>query len=157
MEEPKTEGKKLKQLTAKQKLFCESWVKCQNASQAAREAGYSGLSVPKMASDLMKLPHVQQYCASLLEKSFEDSEISVAFVLRSIQAAISTAIDKGDVTNHLRALDMLGKYLKMWEKVEQNCGVTVVIASGIPHAPGLQQVVDVTPQAVQIDATPSFT
>ena len=145
--EPELAVKKLKRLTPKQQLFCESWAKCQNGTQAAKDAGYSGLSVPKMASDLLKLPHIQQAIATLLEKVLADtgSDVSPGWVISQLKEIITEARTAADRTNAIRAIELIGKTLRMFEKVEQNSGVTVVITSGIPHAPGLQAVIDVTP------------
>ena len=149
---------KLKQLTEKQRKFCEAWVKCQNNTQAAKEAGYGGSCLAKTASDLLKLPHVQHAIATALEKMIADTgtEVSPGWVISQLKEIIAEARGAGDRTNAIRSIEIIAKTWHMMDKAEQNCGVTVVITSGIPHAPGLQTVVDVTPGAAALPEVVNF-
>lgn len=50
-------------LTDKQRIFCEKYIQCWNATQAAREAGYSGNenTLASVGSENLRKPNIRKY------------------------------------------------------------------------------------------------
>ena len=48
-------------LTPKQKKFCDEYLKLGNATQAAKNAGYSEKTVYRTGADNLKVPHILDY------------------------------------------------------------------------------------------------
>lgn len=55
-------------LTPKQKKFCEWYIKTGNASEAAKKAGYSEKTAPRMGSENLQKPVISAYIAERLGK-----------------------------------------------------------------------------------------
>lgn len=141
--------RKPKTLTAKQQAFVDQYVIDLNGTQAAIRAGYSAKAAGQIANDLLKVPKVEEAIAAVLKKKTDDAQITATWVLETIQEVVKDAKADKDRTNALRGLELLGKYLKLFEKQEQQGGVTVVITSALPVAPG-QQVIDVTTEPIAL-------
>lgn len=52
-------------LNDRQKKFCEYYVSCGNAAEAARKAGYSERTARHQGYDLLTKPHIAQYIGEL--------------------------------------------------------------------------------------------
>ena len=79
-------------LTPKQKAFCDEYLICGNASEAARKAGYSEKSAGFIAGENLKKPVISDYIAKR-QKEIEDSRIAdVAEVMRFL-----TSVMRGEV------------------------------------------------------------
>ena len=50
-------------LTPKQKAFADEYIKCSNASEAARKAGYSARSAGSIGEENLKKPEIAEYIA----------------------------------------------------------------------------------------------
>lgn len=50
-------------LTQKQKAFADEYIKCSNASEAARKAGYSARSAGSIGEENLKKPEIAEYIA----------------------------------------------------------------------------------------------
>ena len=146
-----------KPLTARQAAFIPAYAASLNGVQAALVAGYSLKGAGKAANLLLKDVRIRQAVDAALEKNARNQGLTAEWVLERIKAVAVDAEAGADRTNALRALELLGKYLKLFEKAEQVGGVTVVITSALPGVPGSVQAIDVTPEPVAIGATPSFT
>lgn len=48
-------------LTPKQKKFCDEYLKLGNATQAAKNAGYSEKTAYRTGADNLKVPHILDY------------------------------------------------------------------------------------------------
>jgi len=55
-------------LTPKQKKFAEYYIKCGNATEAAKKAGYSEKSAYAIGQENLKKPVISQYIAKRMEK-----------------------------------------------------------------------------------------
>lgn len=64
-------------LTAKQQIFVDEYIKCRNASQAARNAGYAEGSVGQVGWDNLRKPEI----AKAVRQRFEESAMTAGEVL----------------------------------------------------------------------------
>lgn len=55
-------------LTPKQKKFCDEYLKLGNATQAAKNAGYSEKTAYRTGADNLKVPHILDYINARQEK-----------------------------------------------------------------------------------------
>lgn len=79
-------------LTPKQKAFCDEYLICGNASEAARKAGYSAKVANRIASENLAKPVISEYIAER-QKQIEDARIAdVAEVMRFL-----TSVMRGEV------------------------------------------------------------
>lgn len=110
-----------KNLTRKQRLFCEKLVEYgMNGTKAALEAGYgngNAASASVQASRLLKNDMVQKYINILLEELKETAQINSASVLMGIKnIAFNPATPSG---TQLQALKLLGEYLQIFKQEPQ--------------------------------------
>ena len=95
--------------------FARHYVALQcNGAQAAIAAGYSKHTADKQASELLKKPEVKKVIQSLLAGRIEKLEITVDRVLQHV--AFHAYNMENSVTDQLRALRMLGEYLKLFSE-----------------------------------------
>lgn len=79
-------------LTQKQKTFCDKYLVCGNATQAAKEAGYSERTAYRTGADNLKKPQILEYIQKR-QKQIEDARIAdVAEVMRFL-----TSVMRGEV------------------------------------------------------------
>lgn len=62
-------------LTPKQKAFADEYLKCGNATEAARKAGYNEKSARQIATENLSKPYISAYIAER-QKQIEDSRIA---------------------------------------------------------------------------------
>ena len=55
-------------LTPKQKKFAEYYIKCGNATEAAKKAGYSEKTAYAIGQENLKKPVISEYIAKRIEK-----------------------------------------------------------------------------------------
>ena len=94
-------------LNARQKAFCEYYVACGNATEAAIKAGYKEKYAGVNADKLLKNTNIQKYMKELQEKT-RVSRIMTAIERREF---LTSMIKDGTVkdTDKLRAVDILNK------------------------------------------------
>jgi phage terminase small subunit len=97
-------------LTAKQRLFVESYLQNSNGTEAARLAGYSGNddALAVRASRLLKNPKIHELISQRVEKEI----IAADDVLKAIKTIALNAEEKA--SDRLRALELLGKHLMLF-------------------------------------------
>ena len=108
------------QLNPKQQRFVEEYLVDLNATAAARRAGYSLKSANYCARRLMQLPHVLtaveegKAARSLRTAIRQDQVLAELYDIATAEASdASGAAVK--LTSKLRALELLGKHLGMFE------------------------------------------
>ena len=108
------------QLNPKQQRFVEEYLVDLNASAAARRAGYSQKSAVYCARRLMQLPHVLtaveegKAARSLRTAIRQDQVLAELYDIATAEASdASGAAVK--LTSKLRALELLGKHLGIFE------------------------------------------
>ncbi len=75
---------KKKELTAKQKAFCEEFIIDFNGTQAAIRAGYSKRSAEKIATENRQKPEIKLYIQQLINKRSNKTAITAENVLKEI-------------------------------------------------------------------------
>lgn len=85
------------ELTPKQKLFCEEYLKDLNWTQAAIRAWYSDKSARTEASRLLTKDNIIKRLWKNLEKKFEKTWISVERVLQNLQEIIERSMQRKPV------------------------------------------------------------
>jgi len=105
-------------LTKKQKRFCEEYLVDLNATQAYIRAGYSAKSnnIARVeSSKLLTKPNIQQKIAELQKEQSERTKISADNVINELQK-IAFAETEISGKEKMKALELLGKHLGMFEK-----------------------------------------
>jgi phage terminase small subunit len=110
-------------LTLKQQRFAQYYAKSGNASQAARDAGYSLKTAPKIGSENLHKQEVVDYIASLI-KPRERRILSKDDLLERLTKIIEQDPDSGNtqtkVSDVMRAIELYGKHLKMFTDVVEH-------------------------------------
>jgi hypothetical protein len=108
--------KELNILTGKQRSFVFAYVKCNNGTQSAKEAGYKGnekqLSVIA-AQNLGKL-RVKDAIQALEKPALEKAQVSTEKVILELKAIAFAPENKVPWNSKMSALRMLGDHLGMW-------------------------------------------
>ena len=71
-------------LTDKQKMFCQEYIKDFNGTRAAIKAGYSKSSAKEIASENLTKPNIQEYLKKIMKKRADKLEIDQEYVLQNI-------------------------------------------------------------------------
>jgi len=102
-----------KPLTPKQRKFCEEYLIDLNATQAALRAGYSKKTAKDIACQNLAKPNISEKIAELQEETRKRTLVTVDFVVNGIK----TIAEEGEQENNrLKAYDLLGKHLGVYEK-----------------------------------------
>ena len=100
-------------LTAKQELFCQEYVaNGNNATKAAKAAGYSKKTAKEMGCENLTKPHVCDRVVQIRKPVADKLEITKEMVLKGI---LDIARDGEQENNRIKAYDMLGKYTGIYE------------------------------------------
>lgn len=107
-------------LTEKQKRFVQEYLLDLNATQAAIRAGYSEKTAEQMGYQLLQKTSVQEAVQEAMKNRQQRTEITQDCVLSELgKVAFAKAADYTDSTlkysNKLRALELLGKHLGMFD------------------------------------------
>lgn len=111
-----------KQLSRRQLLFVHHYLESLNARDAARKAGYSDVQPERQGVRLLRNPSIKSYIARKLDEVLDDrTELVKAKVLKLWETIAFDkiekvhALDPREVSNMLKASELLAKYLKMLE------------------------------------------
>lgn len=117
-------------LTEKQKRFVEEYIIDLNGAQAAIRAGYSPKTACCIASENLAKPAIQAALQQAIQERSKRTEVTADRVLEEL-AAVAFA-DGGDengahlrYANKLRALELIGKHLGMWDKQEDQTDTSI--------------------------------
>ncbi|AEO07287.1 terminase small subunit [Listeria monocytogenes] len=80
-------------LTEKQKRFADEYIKCGNATEAARLAGYSLKTANRIATENLSKPVIKDYIANALEKLEADRVMDYTEAMQLL-----TEIARGEMT-----------------------------------------------------------
>ena len=101
-------------LTPRQRRFAEEYAACGNASEAARKAGYSSKTAPSQGARLLKNAHVAAKITQLQGAAAARAEIEIDDVIDMLLASYRDAKDAGQHGPAVRAVELLGKTLRMF-------------------------------------------
>lgn len=116
-------------MNPKQQRFVEEYCVDFNATQAAIRAGYSEKTARAIASENLTKLYIKEAIEERLSKKHKKTEITAELVLSGIKEIAFKQNAKE--TDRLRALELLGKYLKLFTdkietKVETNEPIKIV-------------------------------
>lgn len=86
-------------LTAKQKVFCEEYIKDSNGTQAAIRAGYSVTSAQQTAASNMLKHVIKDYIVELQAERSAETKIDAAWVLLSAKKVYDRCMQEEAVTD----------------------------------------------------------
>ena len=109
------ESKPSDRLTHKRYLFCLEYVKDYNGTQAAIRAGYAESGAGVEANRLLNIAKIQETIAELESDRLEAAKITGEKVIKGIARLAAKAEAKDDISNAIRAHDLLGRG-KLWDK-----------------------------------------
>lgn len=115
----------LPHLTPKQAAFVHEYLIDLNATQAAIRAGYKEKNARAMAAENLTKPDIQKAIQEARDAREKRSMITVEWVLAQIASIAQD--EEAQQRDRLKALELLGKHLGMWEKRpdEEQQGVKV--------------------------------
>ena len=103
------------ELTDKQKRFAEEYLKCLNATKAAKRADYSEATAYSIGYENLQKPAIRQYIRDMMEERSLRTQISSDVVIQQL-----TEIAQGGEglkgADRIKALDMLAKHLGFYEE-----------------------------------------
>lgn len=85
-------AKKEKEITPQRKLFCDCWLLCMNATEAAIQAGYSPKTAGSQGHDLLKIPEIREYIEERRKQREELVGISQEKILRGLVTAFERSL-----------------------------------------------------------------
>lgn len=119
----------MSELTEKQRIFCEEYVKDFNGSRAAREAGYSRETANVIASENLTKPYIKEKINELIKDRNERLRVDRDKVVAEL-AKIGLAKDSKDMggfyielKDKIKALELLGRHTGAFNEDESNKGV----------------------------------
>ena len=96
----------VKLLTARQRAFCDAYVSCGNATQAARDAGYSKKTAYVIGHENLRKPHIIEHIKAK-QNEISSQRILTATQRQEILSDIATG--KGFTADRIRAINELNK------------------------------------------------
>lgn len=119
-------------LTPKQKAFADEFLKCGNATEAAKRAGYSEQSARQMGTENLSKPSISSYIQDR-QKQIDDERIAdIAEIQRFYSSVLRGEVkDQFGLDASLETRIAAGRELmKRFEKAETNknnsCGITII-------------------------------
>lgn len=123
-------------LTPKQKKFAEYYIKCGNATEAAKKAGYSEKSAYAIGQENLKKPVISQYIAKRMEKQdkalIADADEVLKFFTDTMRGNVKDqfGLDPA-LSDRIKSAELLGKRYRLFsDKVSVEGPVPVVISGG---------------------------
>lgn len=119
-------------LTPKQKAFADEFLKCGNATEAAKRAGYSEQSARQMGTENLSKPSISSYIQER-QKQIDDERIAdIAEIQRFYSSVLRGEVkDQFGLDASLETRIAAGRELmKRFEKAESNkndsCGIKII-------------------------------
>jgi phage terminase small subunit len=109
-------------LNERQNKFCLEYLKDFNATQAAKRAGYSERSAKVTAAKMLTNANLLKRIDELKMKQVKKSELKIDAIIKELMKIGFAKVDgdKIKTCDKLKALEMLGKYLGMFNKEKIN-------------------------------------
>lgn len=102
-------------LTERQQKFCINYARTRVLSQSAIDAGYKPANAGVVAYNLMKKPHVIREINTLIDKHKDSIQyangVDKSYVLAKAVEVLNMCMRTEDVSNALKALDIIGKHI----------------------------------------------
>ena len=109
-------------LTKKQIMFCEYYLKTQNQTRSAVDAGYSEKCAHVTSHRLLKQDNVKMYLKNRIKKEVKSEVLSANEVLGKLSIIASKEVVPKDIrpSDVLKALEHLGKFHKLFVDVVED-------------------------------------
>lgn len=105
-------NKLMQRLTPLQLSFVKEYLFDFNATAAAKRVGFNG----DYGRQLLAKPHIKKAIYDIKQNAFQEASITIKDVIEGITNAHARAVEKGDITSELRALELLGKHTGAFSK-----------------------------------------
>ncbi|MBD3362876.1 hypothetical protein GF362_04095 [Candidatus Dojkabacteria bacterium] len=118
----------MKNLTVKQKRFCEEYSIDFNGKKAAIRAGYSTKTATEQASRLLSKKSIQEYLRQIQKQTREKMEMKKETYLNRLNEIQKTTNNNNEA---IRAIRLIGKWLgfdKADDTVKQEQNIKVIIS-----------------------------
>ena len=116
-------------LTPKQEAFVREYMIDLNATQAAIRAGYSERTANRIGAENLSKPVIQAEIQEQRKAAEEKCIVTVEWILSEIAKIAQN--EEVRTADRLKALELLGKYLGLWEKrQEEGAQVVRVVFEG---------------------------
>lgn len=130
-------------LTPKQKAFADEFLKCGNATEAAKRAGYSEQSARQMGTENLSKPSISSYIQERQKQIGDERIADIAEIQRFYSSVLRGEVkDQFGLDASLETRIAAGRELmKRFEKAESNkndsCGITII--NNIPRVEKLDE------------------
>ena len=130
-------------LTPKQKAFADEYLKCGNATEAAKKAGYSKQSARQMGTENLSKPSISSYIQERQKQIGDERIADIAEIQRFYSSVLRGEVkDQFGLDASLETRIAAGRELmKRFEKAESNkndsCGITII--NNIPRVEKLDE------------------
>lgn len=111
-------------LRGKEERFCQEYVIDYNGTQAAIRAGYNPADAANRAYRLMKKAEISARVRELEKELAERLALSQDQVVLQLKRQYDECVAEKDRKNALKALELMGKHLGMFEKAKPGEGQT---------------------------------
>ena len=105
-------------LTPKQSAFVREYMIDLNATQAAIRAGYSEKTANRIGAENLSKPVIQEAIQQRHKAAEEKCAVTVEWILSEIAKIAQD--EEVKTADRLRALELLGKHLGLWEKRQED-------------------------------------
>ena len=130
---PEMKAMKMAKLSARQERFCQCYANSLNATASARKAGYSEHTANVTASQMLKKPHISARIEELLIEKAERENLTGKEVIQALRDIAHN--DETRVSDKIRALELLGKHLKLWSETVDHKHAIDIQFQPVLHAP----------------------
>ncbi len=119
---PKTKAKRKAKpkMTAKQKRFCEEYIKLQCAAKAAKAAGYSPKTAKNIGSQNLAKLHIKSHIAKLQSALSKTTKLDSEWVLKRLEKEADSALNTA--RDRIRATELIAKHLGMFTEKHEHTG-----------------------------------
>lgn len=105
-------------LRGKEERFCREYVIDYNGTRAAVDAGYKESDASNRAYRLLKKAEIAARVRELEKEMAERLAMSQDYVVIQLRQRYDECKEQGDNKNALKALELMGKHLGMFEKTK---------------------------------------
>lgn len=105
-------------LNEKQKVFCEYYAACFNATDAAKKAGYSAKTAYSHGQRLLKHVEIQKYLNSIQNQARANRIASADEILEYLSGVIRNSEET--TRERTKAAELLGKRYALFEEAREN-------------------------------------
>jgi phage terminase small subunit len=103
-------------LTDREELFVLEYCRSLNRARSAKAAGYSEESMYFTGSELLRKPNVLRAVEEEMQKRAKSLRLGADYIVLQIHSSMLRAAEQGDEKTVIKALELLGKYLGIFEK-----------------------------------------